>query len=376
MKWKIPLFKMCVTDTDVLAVKKVIERGSFWAAGPEMEEFETLLSQYMGKKYAVTFNSGTSALHALLLAYDIKDSDEVIVPSFTFVSTATSVLMVRAKPVFAEIEEQTCALDAEDVKKKITKNTKAIILVHYGGTPARDTIALHKLCEEKNILLLEDNAESMGAQINGQKVGTFGAASMLSFCQNKIISTGEGGAIITDNKLIYQKLKLIRSHGREEEQVDYFSNTGDNDYITIGYNWRMPTMNAALGISQLSHINELIDARREKAQQYKDLLKEVKRVSFVDDQDYVVYQLFTIILEDKASRDGLQKHLINKGIMCKPYFAPTHLKTLYKQRYEYKKGDLPITELLSDKVLSLPFYSNMPVEEIIEIVEEIKKYFL
>ncbi|MBN1275035.1 DegT/DnrJ/EryC1/StrS family aminotransferase [Candidatus Woesearchaeota archaeon] len=375
MIWKLPLFKTHVTDTDVQAVKEVIERGTYWAAGPEVQAFEDALAKYMGTKHVIVFNSGTSALHALLLAYDVKGK-EVIVPSFTFVSTATSVIMAGGTPVFAETEEKTLGLDTEDVKNKITENTKAVIALHYGGTPAREILQLKELCEEKKLILIEDNAESMGAEIKGKKAGTFGHAGMLSFCQSKIITTGEGGAITTDDRRVYEKLKLIRSHGREEGKEDYFTSTGDNDYITIGYNWRMPTMNAALGLSQLNHIEELISLRREKAARYKESLKDIKEITFPEERENkAVHQLFTIMLPDKTTRDGLQRHLTEAGVMSKVYFPPAHLKTLYKKRYGYKRGDLPRTEAISDRVLSLPFYPDIGEQGMKTVTEIIKSYF-
>lgn len=373
-EWKIPLFKISASEADAEAVQRVIKRGTAWAAGPEVVAFEKALAAYMGVEHAVVFNSGTSALHAILLSYDIKGK-EVIVPSFTFVSTATSVVMAGGKPVFAETEAETMGLDTDDVRKRITKDTRAVIALHYGGTPAKGIRELRELCEQKGLLLIEDNAESMGAEIGGRKAGTIGHAGMLSFCQNKIITTGEGGAIITDDRDTYEKLRLIRSHGREETQEDYFSSIGENDYITIGYNWRMPSMNAALGSSQLGRIEELIRERQEKAKRYKEALKGIREIGYPQGEGRAVYQLFTIILPDKEIRDGLQKHLSGEGIMSKPYFAPAHLKRLYKEGYGCRKGDLPKTEEISGRVLSLPFHAQITEEEIRTVTEAIKEYF-
>ncbi len=174
----------------------------------------------------------------------------------SFISTANCVILAGAKPVFAEIEEQTLGLDIDDVRKKITKKTRAIIPMHYGGKVCKNIEVLNELANDKNILLIEDNAESFGAKINNKFAGTIGHASMLSFCQNKIITMGEGGAILTDDKKIYNKLLLIRSHGRVEQPgTDYFSNINEMDYIQIGYNFRIPTICGALGISQLEKID-------------------------------------------------------------------------------------------------------------------------
>jgi len=376
MDWKIPLFKTYSDKDDVDAVSKVIKRGTFWADGPEVKEFEKEISKYIGTRYSLVFNSGTSALHALLEVYDVKDQ-EVIVPSFTFISTVNSVILANGIPVFAESEEYSSGLDYEDVKNKITNKTKAIIALHYAGKSSRDIVKLKELAKEKNIILIEDAAESMGAKRNNQMVGTFGDAAMFSFCQNKIITTGEGGAIVTDSRDIYEKLKLLRSHGRVEFDEGYFNTTKDNDYIRAGYNFRLSTMGAALGLSQLRKIDYIIDKRRFAANYLRTNLNSLPEVITPKDSDgdFDVYQIYTIKLPNKEIRDGLQAHLEIDGIMAKVYFTPTHLKSLYKNNYGCKEGDLPITEAYSDKVLTLPFYPHISIEELDQIIKSIKNFF-
>ena len=374
MTWKLPLFKTYWDEEDLKNVTKVIKRGSYWATGPEIREFEEKIAEYVGAKYAITFNSGTSALHALLLAYDLKQGDEVIVPSFTFIATANAPLFVGAKPVFAEIEDRTYGLDPEDVKKRITPKTKAIIPIHYGGCPCLIR-ELKETAEDRNLLLIEDAAESLGAKINDKKVGTFGDSAMFSFCQNKVISTGEGGAITTDSKEIYEKLKLIRSHGRLETQ-DYFSSTEYMDYVTLGYNFRMPTMNAALGLSQLKKIDKVIKMRRDKAEYMTKKLSRIKEITLpTAPPDYFhVYQMYTIRVDENL-RDDLMKHLSERGIMTKVYFPPVHLTNFYRNKLGYKGWELPITEKISAQVLSLPMYPTLMEKEIDYIAESINNFF-
>ena len=376
MSWKIPLFKTYWDETDIESVTNVIKRGSYWATGPEIKEFEEKIVGYVGTKYAVTFNSGTSALHALLLAYDLKQGDEVIVPSFTFITTANAPLFVGAKPVFAEIEDRTYGLDPEDVKKRITPKTKAIIPIHYGGCPCLIR-ELKEIAEDHNLLLIEDAAESLGAKINDNKVGTFGDSAMFSFCQNKVISTGEGGAITTDSKEIYEKLKLIRSHGRLETQ-DYFSSTEYMDYVTLGYNFRMPTMNAALGLSQLKKIDKVIKMRRDKAEYMTKKLSRIKEITLpTAPPDYFhVYQMYTIRIDGtRQIRDRLIQYLGDKGISTKVYFEPVHLSYFYKNKFGFKGGDLPVTERIADQVLTFHTHPLLKNEEIDYISEEIDKFF-
>lgn len=377
MNWKIPLFKTYSDQEDIEAVSKVIKRGTYWATGPEIEEFEKSIAEFVGTKYAATFNSGTSALHALLLAHDIKGK-EVIVPSFTFIATANAVILAGGIPVFVESESETFGLDVEDVKKKITNKTKAVIALHYGGCASKDIEKLREICNDNKLILIEDAAESLGANIKGKNVGTFGDSAMFSFCQNKVISCGEGGIIVTNSKEIYEKIRLIRSHGRVEiEGSDYFSSIKDNDYIKVGFNFRIPTMCAALGLSQLKKIKKIKDMRKEKAKFLNESLKGIKKIKLPIPPDGFehIYQMYTLRLENQETRDKLQKFLKEKSIMTKVYFEPVHLKTLYKKQYGCKEGNLPKTEELSKKVLTLPIYPDLKEEKLKFIVDCIEDFF-
>lgn len=194
MTWKIPLFKMYWDQDDLNAITTTLSSGMNWAVGSEVTQFEQELAHHIGSEYCLTFNSGTSALHAALLAYGIGAGDEVIVPSFTFIATANAPLFVGAKPVFADIEETTLGLNPESVLEHVTPNTKAIIPVHYGGCPCMIK-ELQEITDDHDLILIEDAAEAFGSSIQGTKVGTFGDSAMISFCQNKIITTGEGGGL-------------------------------------------------------------------------------------------------------------------------------------------------------------------------------------
>ncbi len=377
MAWKIPLFKTKWYESDIDAVNLVIRRGTSWAAGSEIKEFEKELALFTGRKYALTCNSGTSALQLMYQAIDIRGK-EVICPSFTFVATANAIVAAGGIPVFAESEDETFGLNADDVKKRITKNTKAIIALHYAGGISSDIEKLQQLAKEHNLILLEDNAHSLGVYKEDKMCGTFGVAAALSFCQNKLITTGEGGAVITDSKELYEKMKLFRSHGRVESIVgDYFSHTGDNDYTEVGYNLRMPTMNAALGLSQLHHFTETMKLRLHAAQRLNEELLNIPEIKvpwpYPSSNHY--YQMYTIMLPSEEIRDALQQNLATAGIMSKVYYQPAHLKTFYRQKYGYKEGDLPITEDISKKILTLPMYPGMDNKEINEIVTSIKKFF-
>lgn len=375
MDWKIPLFKIYWNEEDVKMATKSIQRGMFWAIGPNIERFENMLAEYTGRKYAVAFNSGTSALHAALLAYGIGEGDEVIVPSFTFIATANAPLFVGARPVFADIEEKTLGLDPEDVRRKITPRTKAIIPVHYGGGVYR-VEELSEIAREHNLLLIEDAAESLGATVGGKKIGGFGDCAILSFCANKVITTGEGGAAVTDSAEIAEKLRLIRSHGRSEN-TGYFSTTESPDYITLGYNFRMPDIVAALGIAQLARIEEVIQIRRQKAASLTGKLISVPGIEVpgVPADLRHVYQMFTVkISQGREKRDALIQYLAGEGIMSKVYFEPAHLSHFYKNTLGYDP-QLPVTERLAEQVLSLPMYPALSDDEISYIAEKMVMFF-
>jgi perosamine synthetase len=374
VKKKIPLFKTYWDKEDVDSVSSTIESGMNWATGPNVQEFERQIAEYADTEYALVFSSGTSALHAALLAHGIGKSDEVIVPSFTFISTANSALFVGAKPVFADIEEETFGLEPDDVEEEITKKTKAIVPVHYGGCSCRIK-ELTEIAEDHGLLLIEDAAESLGATVDGKKIGSFGDSAMFSFCANKILSTGEGGAIVTDTKDVYERLKLIRSHGRLESE-DYFASAKQMDYVSLGYNFRLSNILATLGVSQMKKVEKVIAMRRKNATlMSKELAKTSGLRTPIEPRGYRhVYQLYTILLENKRLRDELMKHLVSCGIGCKVYFSPIHLTKFYKEEFGHRTGELPNTEDLSQRVLTLPMHPMLKDEEIRYITDEIKSF--
>lgn len=372
----IPLFEIFTTKSDIARVASVIKRGNYWATGPEISEFEKEIAKYIGMKYCVIFNSGTSALHSTLIAFNIGLKDQVIVPSFTYISAVNAVLFVNAKPVFAEIEEKSFALELNDVKKKINKRTKAVLLTHYGGCPSINTTKLKQLAKKHNLYLLEDCAESFGARIGKKMVGSFGNAGIFSFCHNKIITTGEGGAVTTDSENIYKKLRQIRSLGKSENKL--LSDGSKKDYIVLGFNFRMSSINAALGLSQIKNVEKIIKARRKIGLQYNSNLEIIKELNLafkeIPDNFYPVYQMFTLKTSTNL-RNKLMKYLLDKGVQVEVYFEPVHLTTLYKNLNNKSTNFLPITEKVSKEVLSIPIYPTLTSEKRKYITIQIKKFF-
>jgi perosamine synthetase len=371
-QWKIPLYRIHTSVDDVKSVSNIVSRDMGWAIGPEIEEFEEKLAKYVKSGYCVSFNSGTSAQHASLLALGIKFKDEVIVPSFTFISTANSVLMANGKPVFSDIEENSLGLDPELIKKNISQYTKAIMPVHYAGGACR----IKEICElthKKKIHVIEDAAESLGCKIGKKKIGTFGSMGIFSFAGNKVLTTGEGGAVVTNSKKLYEKLKLIRSHGRLDKK-NYFQSNLKSNYITLGYNWRMSSMTAALAKSQLKRLDKMIQMRRKNAIFLSSKLKEFEEVIVPMESGYKhVFQLYSIRLKNKKVRNALMEFLSQNGIMSKIYFEPVH-KTPFYTKLGYSKINLPVTKKVSEQILSLPMFPDIKTRELKLIVETIGEF--
>jgi perosamine synthetase len=375
MDWEIPLFKIQWDEADVEAVSGAIRAGRDWAIGPNVEKFEQALASYVGSPFALVMNSGTSALHAAMLAHGIGEGDEVIVPSFTFISTANAPLFVGAKPVFADIEESTFGLDPEAVSRKVTGRTRALIPVHYGGCSCRIQ-ELRQIADEHRLVLIEDAAESLGAKVRGKNVGTFGDSAIISFCGPKVITTGEGGALLTGSRDVFEKARLTRSHGRLETR-DYFSTSEYMDYVEVGYNFRMSNIVAALGISQLEKVDRIIELRRANAARYDERLSRIEGIKVISPPEGYerVFQMYTIeVGGGRERRDALSAHLNKAGIMTKVYFEPVHLTHFYRTGLGYS-DDLPVTEGVSSRVLSLPMYPSLTADEIDAIAESIADFF-
>jgi len=374
-QWILPLYKIYSDDEDLNQITKIIKRGTKWAIGPEIEEFEKEIKNYTGSDYCVTLNSGTSALHALFLAYDIGKDDDVIVPSFSFISTANAVLFVEAIPKFVDIEERTFGIDPDQISKNISSKTKAIVPMDYGGLSC-EIFEIKKIANENDIILIEDAAEALGASVKNKKVGSIADASIFSFCGNKVLTTGEGGAAVTNSKEVYERLKLIRSHGRIDK-TNYFDNPEESSYEMLGFNWRMSSITATLGISQIQKLDKLIRMRQENAKYISSRLSKLPQIKLpnVPQGFEHIYQMYTIRLQNKGIRDKLHQHLTKKRIFSKVYFLPIHLTSYYQKKFKIEKNSLPVTNKISEQVLTLPMYPNMTIDEKNYLVESIIEFF-
>jgi perosamine synthetase len=264
-------------------------------------------------------------------------------------------------------------MNPKNIEESISKKTKIIMPTHYAGLPCKID-EIRRISKKNKITLIEDAAESIGSKINKQKVGTFGEIAIFSFAGNKILTSGEGGAVVTDSKEKFEKLKLIRSHGRKTIK-NYFSNIQTPQYVELGYNWRMSSITAALCLSQLNKIEKLISLRRQNAKYYQKKLAKIEGIKIhTGPKGYKhVYQLFSIQLPSKRIRDGLSRFLAKKGIMSKVFFEPIHL-TKHFSNYKIKQKKLKVTETVSERILSLPMYPELTKEEINEITGSISEF--
>ena len=374
-EWIIPLYKIYTDDEDVNLITKIVKRGNNWAIGPEIEEFENAIKNYIDVDYCLTLNSGTSALHAAFLAYGLGPQNDIVVPSFSFISTANSVSFVGANPIFADIEESTYGLDPELLSNYITPNTKAIVPMDYGGLPCRIN-EINQVAKNNDVLVIEDSAEALGSTIDGKKVGSFSDSSIFSFCGNKVLTTGEGGAVVTNDKKIYEKIKLIRSHGRMDSKR-YFDNVEQSQYLELGYNWRMSSITAALGISQIQKLDKIISMRQKNADVISKIISKFPEITLPLSPDGFknIYQMYSIRLSNKNIRDELHNFLTTKKIFSKVYFPPIHLTDFYKNKFGTTSNQLPVTEKISNEILTLPLYPNMTSEEKSYLTNSICEFF-
>lgn len=351
---QIPFSKPYITDDDIKIVTQCLKEERL-SQGKYVELFERRFAEYVGAKHAIAVSSGTTALHTVMVALGVKECDEVIVPSFSFIATANCVLYQRAKPIFVDIESTTFNIDPKKIPEKITKRTKAIIPVHYGGQPC-DMNVINKIGKECGIKIVEDASEAHGSQYKERMIGSLGDVACFSFYPNKNMTTGEGGIITTNDNEIARKARMIRSHGQDSRY----------HHIMLGYNYRMTDIQACLGISQLGRLDSIVETKRKLAKHYDDeITKHCKnvRIPFVKDNRIHTYMFYSVYFPSKELRNRVQLVLERSGIETRVAFPPIHLQPFYRELYGFREGYLPITEDVANRILSLPIYTTMTKEE-------------
>lgn len=362
----IPLAKPFITEDDREAVLEVL-KSRFLSIGPKLFEFERVMAEYTGRKYAIAVNSGTSALHLSIKALGIGKGDEVITTPFSFIASSNCILYEGAKPVFVDVEEDTLNIDPEKIESAITERTKAILPVDVFGHPC-DWDKILEIGQRYNLMIIEDSCEALGSEYKGKKCGSFGNISTFAFYPNKQITTGEGGVILTDDEDIHNLCKSLRNQGRGESGEWLI-------FDRLGYNYRLDEMSCALGISQMKKLGQILEMREKIAKYYDELLSNIEDIQLPKIKDYATrVSWFIYVIRVKNNRDEVIKLLNDKGIQCKPYFyPPIHLQRFYREVFGYREGSFPIAEKASKEVVAIPFYTTMTYNEADEVVQAIKE---
>ncbi len=365
---QIPLSRPDITEREIEAVCAVLRTPNL-SLGPKLAEFEAAFAEYIGRKRAVAVNSGTSGLFLCMLALDIGPGDEVITTPFTFIASATPIMMAGATPVFVDIDPVSLNIDTAKIESRITDRTKAILPVEVFGNPA-DMDKVCEIAKKHNLMVIEDSCEALGSALNGKKAGTFGTMSVFGFYPNKQITTGEGGMILTNDDDLADMCVSLRNQGRAKDSA-WLS------HERLGYNYRLSDINCALGIVQLSRIEEFKTKRRQVAKWYQEMLAGDDRLIVPmepDDCDISWFVFVVRLAEDftRRQRDRILEAMREQNIQVSNYFSPVHLQPFMVEQFGYKQGDFPVTESVSESTIALPFYNNLTYDEAAIVCKTLK----
>jgi perosamine synthetase len=357
---RIPLAQPNISDREIELVAQVLRSGVL-AMGPFTQRFEEGLATLAGRRFAVACSSGTAGLHLAVRGLGIGAGDEVITTPFSFVASANCMLFERAVPRFVDIEEDTLGMDPDRIEAAATASTKALLPVHVYGNPCRID-ELEAIAQAHGWDLIEDSCEGLGGRLNGRGLGSFGDASVFAFYPNKQITTGEGGAVLTDDADLAERLRSMRNQGRDAEGTWLH-------YIRLGFNYRIDELSAALGVAQLERLAELQAGRERVVAAYGTALAgrewvRPPRPGPGADVDWFVY---VVRLDAAIDRNRLIGQLEQRGVPSRPYFSPIHLQPLYAE-LGYGEGDFPVTERVARSTLAIPFSSRMDDDTVSQVV--------
>lgn len=360
---QVPMSSPDITQLEIDAVNEVL--NTRWLSfGPKIKAFEEAFAQYNRTPYAVGVNSGTSGLHLTMIAAQIGEGDEVITPSFSFIASANCVLYERGIPVFVDIDPLTGNMDPTRIEVAVTTRTKAIIVVHAFGQPA-DMDPILDIAHKHNLIVIEDACEAIGARYKNRQAGTMSDAAVFAFYPNKQITTGEGGMIVTGNDSWNELFLSLRNQGRDV--FDAWLN-----HTRLGYNYRLDEMSAALGLAQLTRIDDILSRRAQVAAWYNERIDEIPGVykpHIVETTTTMSW--FVYVIRCDVNRNELMKQLQERGVPSRPYFTPIHLQPFYRQKFGWKPGDLPLTERAGQTFLALPFSTIMTDEQVDYVCHQI-----
>jgi len=362
---RIPMSSPEIDECDLAAVAEVLRSGRL-SLGPKTEEFERELCNYLGVHHAVAVSSGTAALHLIVRALGLGPGDEVLVPSFTFAASVNVLLYEGVTPVFCDIEPVTYNLDPADLEKRITPRTRAIMAVDIFGHPA-DWEAINEIAARYKLKVIDDSCEALGAEYDHQKLGQFGSAAAFAFYANKQITTGEGGALVTNNSEIAASARSMRNQGRGEMGAWL-------EHERLGYNYRMDEMSAALGVSQLRRIQGFLEKRRKVAELYSQRLRDVRgvRTPIVSPRVHMSWFVYVITLDEQIDRQAVMETLRERQIPVRCYFSPIHLQNYIRELKNCRLERLPITESVASRTLALPFHNRLSPGDVEEVVTAVR----
>jgi perosamine synthetase len=371
MSFSIPPVKPYFPQEDIDQIKADVEtilKSGMLTLGNYTKRFEEEYAKLHGVKHAIAVNSGTSAIEIALRAIKLNPGDEVIVPTNTFTATAAAVFFAGGRPVLADVNPETLTLDLQTVTPKLTGKTRGILMVHIGGLVSPDTPELAKLARDSKMFLVEDAAHAHGSSFQGVKAGNFGDAGSFSFYPTKVMTTGEGGMITTNDDGIDNRCRVLRDQGKES----FNSNT----IIELGYNWRLNEIGAAIGITQLRRLEWMIAVRNKLAAIYDEGLSNVAGIKPQKrfEQSVNNYYKYTAMLEKGIDRDAFKLKLREKGVKCggEVYSPPLHLQPVYQRLLGVKPGDFPVAEDVCSRMLELPMFTGLKEEEAHYVVETIR----
>jgi len=375
----LPYGHQWIDDDDIAPVSEILH--SDWITqGPKVAEFEEEFAKYIGARYAIAVNSGTAALHAACFAAQIKKGDEAITTPITFAASANCVLYQGGTPVFADIDANTLNIDPEEIKKKITKKTKALIPVDFTGRPV-DLEKILQIAKDNNLMVIEDASHALGATYKDSKIGSISDMTIFSFHPVKHITTGEGGMVTTNNKEYYERLNLFRTHGitKDKDKLLNYDGPWYYEMQELGYNYRLTDFQCALGISQLKKIDKFISRRREIVKKYNSEFKDMSEIKIPQinpagsNPAWHIYMIQLNLEKIKVGRREIYEALRAENIGVNVHYIPIHLQPYYQKRFGYRRGDFPKAENYYSRAITLPVFPKMSDKDIDDVIKAVKK---